>query len=217
MRRTSSFVLAVTCVLATACASGRFLGSSDDGARAVTDAERLVETNSFAEAMPLFEKALASEGLRPGDRDRALYATAMLKLSSDPALRDLATARTRLQDLQSSSPGHRRLEVYTALSWLTERAALEEATQQALAARDAAFDAERRQLQAQIAEARAASEKAAEQARSTAQDQVGTLRDELNARQREVVALRAELAAAQAAVKQKDEALRRLARRALRP
>lgn len=203
MRTLKTIAIVAAFAALPACAAKGAVNRSNDGRRALEQADLLVTTGRLEEALPLYDMALASPELTMPERASALYATAMLRLSSGP-LRDVEKARTVLQDLNTNYPTTRRLEVVAALSLMTQIDETERARAEAAATRDRAEAA------------RTEAERARTGSQQTMTDSLRSAEAGRAAAQRELAAANEQLAGLQAELKRKDDALKRLTQRVLK-
>jgi len=219
--------LILSCSFALSCASsGRPPGQTSDlsPGRALARARTALTTNHLADALPLYAQVLASSRASMTQRGEALYFTSILHTLPDPALRDLNDARSKIVELQSFTHD-RWLEIGSVRALLDERqqlldqsAAADAQSKATVAARDGEIQTLRRALDDSIRDTQDASQRA-----SAVEATVQTTGDQLAMLRRDNARLRSELTSSQQQVTrareeliQKDEALKRVARTAIR-
>ena len=167
--------------------------------KALSAARTALERGRDRDALRLYELVLAKEALPGARRAESLYESGILQASPDPAIRNLANARNRLEEFGATYPRHeRRVEAATALALIEgiESAVFEaEALRGSIVAKDLACAGEKEGI-----ESRLATSSAEAQALET---QVQTQRSEIQSLRSEAQALRAE-------IEKRDEALRKV-------
>ncbi len=166
--------------------------------KAVKEAPKAVSAGRYDEAIALYDQILASTSGTDPRRGEALYASVLIRLADGTGHRDLAGARSHLDELNAFAPGPGRLEVPVLRQLFGEldsaRAEVERGAAE-LEARIAAYQAEREAVEAEAEEAVGESEAAGDRVRS------------LESQLRKV---RAELAECQEELETKEEALQKL-------
>ncbi len=167
--------------------------------KVVKQAETADAAGRYVEAIQLYDQIRRATGIGDSRHGDALYATAMIRLSPDAAVRDVATGRRLLEQLATSFPHHsRRLEITLTRSLL---AALDRATARArdgaaeLEQATAALEAERRRVEVERQQQQAAGES------QEAAGEVRELESRLAKAQAEVADCQAELKRSRATVK----------------
>jgi hypothetical protein len=101
-------VAAFTMITSAGCAARLAQVMPDvDSREAIEFGAAAASAGRALEALSWYEQILATTGVRDEDRRRALRGAAILRMSSDPAMRDLARSRALLAELTAMTPPRR--------------------------------------------------------------------------------------------------------------
>ena len=202
---TSGLLLTLLLVLPATRAAGE--GGDSMGffetRKVLSEAREAMAKGDLDEAMTLYRRVLVDSSAGDKKREEALYNVALIRMSPSAKLHDLKEARARLLELRTSFPdSDRRADVQTYLALIS---AVEDEQQSAQTAQEtlAAAQASVEQLRGQLTTCE-----------GRKHQQVVTVADQsakVASLEAEVKTLQARVESLQADVRQKDEALRKVA------
>lgn len=219
--RGASLLAALTIVTLAGCASrGPAVMPNVSSRQAIKLAEAAVTEGRHVEALSWYEQVLATRNVREQDRREALRGAAVLRLSSDPKLRDVARSQTLLSELTAATAARdsdrRAYEVPYMLTLVQDFTRVQAESDKRAAELGQASAASKVLNQSlddtrkQVLDAGTTVEQSrGEIERLRTQEQ--TLRRELSALQDRRSALETDLAAARDEIQRKDTALRKVA------